>query len=76
MQRELVENDPERRERAEHIADTLAVAGFACCVAVGGGIGMALFGAPGMVAGGVICAPVSFAIGAAVNRMPFMKDVY
>lgn len=69
-------HDNERRERAEARADIFALLGLVVCVAVGGAIGMVLFGPPGLVLGAVVCAPLSLAVAAMVNRLPFMKDVY
>jgi len=69
-------NHMERCERAEHIADTLALVSFVICCSLGAIPGLLLFGAPGMVAGGVIFAPLSFVTGALVNKLPFMHDVY
>ncbi|MBX7161743.1 MAG: hypothetical protein K1X95_15760 [Acidimicrobiia bacterium] len=69
-------HDNERRERAEARADILALVGFVVCVAIGGSIGMLLFGPPGLVVGAVITAPLSLPVAAMVNHLPFMKDVY
>lgn len=69
-------SENERRERAEALADILALVGFVICVAIGGSIGMVLYGPPGLVVGAAICAPFSLLVAAMVNRLPFMRDVF